>query len=62
MTLRGPHFSSPSAAGVGKLVGPHADGVIEVSGLAIRHKLAAEDLKATMLAYPTGASDIAYTL
>jgi glutathione reductase (NADPH) len=37
------------------LVGPHADEVINVFGLAIRHNLTADDLKATMFAYPTGA-------
>lgn len=40
------------------LVGPHADEVINVFGLAIRHNLTADDLKTTMFAYPTGASDI----
>jgi glutathione reductase (NADPH) len=40
------------------LVGPHADEVINLFGLAIRHGLTANDLKATMFAYPTGASDI----
>lgn len=40
------------------LVGPHADEVINVFGLAIRHGHTAEDLKTTMFAYPTGASDI----
>src|SRR5260370_487612 len=40
------------------LVGPHADEVINLFGLAIRHDLTAEDLKSTMFAYPTGASDI----
>jgi glutathione reductase (NADPH) len=40
------------------LVGPHVDEVINVFGLAIRHRLTAEDLKTTMFAYPTGASDI----
>ncbi len=29
-------------------------------GLAVRHNLTAEDLKGTMFAYPTGASDIGY--
>ena len=42
------------------LVGPHADEVISLFGLAIRHGLTAEDLKGTMFAYPTGASDIGY--
>src|SRR5262249_24302119 len=44
------------------LVGPHADEVINLFGLAIRHDLTADDLKATMFAYPTGASDIGYML
>ncbi len=44
------------------LVGPHADEVINLFALAIRHDLTAEDLKKTMFAYPTGASDIGYML
>jgi glutathione reductase (NADPH) len=40
------------------LVGPHAGEVINLFGLAIRHNLTADDLKTTMFAYPTGASDI----
>src|SRR5262249_22469732 len=40
------------------LVGPHADGVINLFGLASRHGLTAGDLKSTIFAYPTGASDI----
>jgi glutathione reductase (NADPH) len=40
------------------LVGPHVDEVINLFGLAIRHDLTADDLKATMFAYPTGASDL----
>lgn len=44
------------------LVGPHADDVINLFALAIRHGLSAEDLKTTMFAYPTGASDIGYML
>lgn len=42
------------------LVGPHADEVINVFALAIRKGLTAEDLKTTIFAYPTGASDIGY--
>jgi len=42
------------------LVGPGADQAINIFGLAIRHGLTAHDLKATMFAYPTGASDIGY--
>ena len=44
------------------LVGPHAEDVINLFGLAIRHGLTAEDIKTTMFAYPTGASDIGYML
>ena len=44
------------------LVGPHADEVINLFGLAIRHDLTADDLKSTMFAYPTGASDVGYML
>ncbi len=44
------------------LVGPHADEVINLFGLAIRHDLTIEDLKSAMFAYPTGASDIGYML
>jgi glutathione reductase (NADPH) len=44
------------------LVGPHADEGINIFSLAIRHNLTADDLKTTMFAYPTGASDIGYML
>lgn len=44
------------------LVGPHAEEVINLFGLAIRHNLTTKDLKTTMFAYPTGASDIGYML
>jgi glutathione reductase (NADPH) len=44
------------------LVGPHADEVINLFSIAIRHDLTADDLKGTMFAYPTGASDIGYML
>lgn len=44
------------------LVGPHADEVINLFALAIRHDLTADDLKGTMFAYPSGASDIGYML
>lgn len=44
------------------LVGPHADELINLFALAIRHDLTAEDLKKTMFAYPTGASDVGYML
>lgn len=44
------------------LVGPHADEVINVFALAVRNDLTADDLKSTLFAYPTGASDIASML
>ncbi len=44
------------------LVGPGAEEVINLFGLAIRHDLTAEALKSTMFAYPTAASDIGYML
>ena len=44
------------------LVGPHADEAINVFGLAIRHNLTVDDVKNTIFAYPTGASDIGYML
>jgi glutathione reductase (NADPH) len=40
------------------IVGPHADEVINLFGLAIRHNVTARELQATMFAYPTGASDV----
>jgi glutathione reductase (NADPH) len=42
------------------LVGPHAEEVINLFGLAIRYGVTTEDLKQTIFAYPTGASDIGY--
>lgn len=44
------------------LLGPHADEVINIFTLAIRHGLTAGQLKDTMFAYPTGASDISSML
>lgn len=44
------------------LLGHHADEVINLFGLAIRHGLTAEQIAGTMFAYPTNASDIAYML
>ena len=44
------------------LLGPHVDEVINIFALAIRNGLTAEDLKTTLFAYPTGASDISYML
>ncbi len=42
------------------IVGPQADEVINLFALAILHNLTARDLRTTMFAYPTGASDIGY--
>jgi glutathione reductase (NADPH) len=42
------------------LVGPHAAEIINLFAIAIRHGLTTKDLKATIFAYPTGASDIGY--
>jgi glutathione reductase (NADPH) len=44
------------------LIGPHADELINIFGLAIRHGLTTEDLKRTIFGYPTAASDIGYML
>jgi glutathione reductase (NADPH) len=44
------------------LVGPHADEIINLFALAIRHDLTTDDLKSTIFGYPTGASDIGYML
>jgi len=44
------------------IVGPHAEGVINLFGVAIRYGLTTTDLKTTIFAYPTGASDIGYML
>jgi glutathione reductase (NADPH) len=44
------------------VVGPHADEVINVFGLAIRNGLTADALRNAIFAYPTAASDIGYML
>jgi glutathione reductase (NADPH) len=44
------------------LVGPHAEEVINIFALAIRHDLTAADLRSTIFGYPTSASDIGYML
>ena len=44
------------------LAGPHADEAINIFALAIRHRLTADDLKSTIFAYPTSASDFASML
>lgn len=42
------------------LVGPHADEVINIIALAMRNGLTADNIKSTIFAYPTSASDIGY--
>ena len=44
------------------IVGPHADEVINLFGLAIRHNMTVDVLKDMVFAYPTGASDIGYMI
>jgi glutathione reductase (NADPH) len=44
------------------LVGPHAAEVINIFALAIRHGISADGLKATLYAYPTGASNVSSML
>ena len=44
------------------LIGPHVDEMINIFALAIQKGLTAGDLKTTIFAYPTGASDISYML
>jgi glutathione reductase (NADPH) len=44
------------------LLGPHAEDTINLFALAIRSGLRTRDLKQTIFAYPTHASDVAYML
>ena len=44
------------------LVGPHADEVINLFGLAMRNGITADQIKQTIFAYPTGASDLGLML
>lgn len=44
------------------LIGPHAEEVINIFGLAIRLGLTAGQIKAAIFGYPTAASDIGYVL
>lgn len=44
------------------LLGPHADEIVNLFGMAIHHELTADDLKSTIFGYPTAASDIGYML
>jgi glutathione reductase (NADPH) len=42
------------------LIGPHAEEVVNIFGLAIRNGLSANQLKTAIFGYPTAASDISY--
>jgi glutathione reductase (NADPH) len=57
-------YAAGDAAGKGPPLTPVSshDGKVVAATLAIRHGLTAEDLKQTMFAYPTGASDVGYML
>lgn len=44
------------------LLGPHAEEVINLFALAVRHRLTATDLRHMIYAYPTSTSDVAYML
>jgi glutathione reductase (NADPH) len=44
------------------LVGPHAEDTINIFAMAIRNRISADDLKASIFAYPTAASDISHML
>jgi glutathione reductase (NADPH) len=41
-------------------IGPHADELVNIFGMAIRNGIRAEQLSHTVWAFPTGASDIVY--
>jgi glutathione reductase (NADPH) len=60
-------FKTLTEEGTGRLLGAHllgshAEEIINIFGLAIRHQLRASDLSHMVYAYPTSASDISYTL
>jgi glutathione reductase (NADPH) len=44
------------------LLGPHAEEVINIFALAVRHRLTATDLRHMIYAYPTSTSDVVYML
>lgn len=44
------------------LVGPQADEIINLFALAIRQGVTADEVKQTIFAYPSGASDVGYML
>ncbi len=63
VALRHTAFKTLVEEGTGRilgahLLGPHADEVINLFGLAIRTGIDANDLKDMVFAYPTGASDL----
>jgi glutathione reductase (NADPH) len=60
-------FKTLTEVGTGRLLGAHllgshAEEIINIFGLAIRHRLRASDLSHMVYAYPTSASDIGYML
>jgi glutathione reductase (NADPH) len=60
-------FKTLTEEGTGRLLGAHllgshAEEIINIFGLAIRHQLRASDLSHMVYAYPTSASDISYML
>jgi glutathione reductase (NADPH) len=60
-------FKTLTEEGTGRLLGAHllgshAEEIINIFGLAIRHELRASDLSHMVFAYPTSASDISYML
>jgi glutathione reductase (NADPH) len=44
------------------LIGPNADEVINIFGMAMRHGLSTDDVKSTIFSFPTAASDISKML
>jgi len=44
------------------VVGPHADQIVNIFAVAIRNNLTADQVKQTIFAYPTSASDVGYML
>jgi glutathione reductase (NADPH) len=44
------------------LLGPHAAELINVFALAMKARVSRDDLKRTLFAYPTAASDVSYML
>ena len=44
------------------LLGPHAEEVINIFAVAVRFGIRADELKQTLFAYPTSASDVVHML